>query len=221
MADLLTLDEYRLIAGVDPTDTRPDTQIEAWLPLVSAAVRSLTERDFGSAIVTESRTFEYDGSGYLDIDDASEIEKVTFNYPGGVTIDLDPDSYTPKPTRRDDSPVYHYIEIPPYAGWMGGSPEMGFKRNLDIYAREANNWRPTQRVTVLGTWGWPTVPPDVKMAAVWTLQEWYARPRGDGLTSESIEGWSRSWGGRSGEGISMAVPARARDILMNYAKVNS
>jgi hypothetical protein len=219
MADILTLAEFRVAQGTDPTDTRNDAQWTQWLSFVSAAIRSLTERDFGAPIVTEQRTFEYDGSGYLDIDDASAITAVTLSYPYSADIILSADEWTAKPTRRDDAPVFWYIAMPGYVGATAGSPEMGFERNLDVYARERAGLVTPSLVKVDATWGWPVIPGDVKMAAIWTMQEWISRPSGEGLTSEAIEGWSRSWAGRGGtSAAALAVPARALDILANYTK---
>lgn len=221
--DLVTLAEYRIAAGIDPTDTRDDARISMWIPFVSQAIRSFTERDFGAMTVTEQREFEYDGSGYLDIDDAAGIQQVAVSYPGGAPdVILDTDEWTAKPQRRDDAPVYYYIELPSYVGAVGGSPEMGFGRNLDVYYRERRNWGLPRTVKVTATWGWPVIPGDIKMAAIWTLQEWMARPSGEGLTAEAIEGWSRTWGVRGGgAAAALAIPQRARDILVNYAKVNT
>ncbi len=219
MNDLLTLAEYKIAAGIGVTDTRKDATITQWIPWMSGAIRSFTERDFGAVTVTEDRVFEYDGSGYLDIDDASAVQSVRFTYPGATEITLPATDWTPQPPRRDDSPVFYYLFIPGYVG-SAGSPEMGFTRNLDLFFSEHRGWALPRNVTVGATWGWPTIPGDVKMAAVWTLQEWLARPSGEALTSEAIEGWSRSWGGKgSAAAAAMAIPARARDILVNYSKV--
>lgn len=220
MAALLTLNEYRTFAGIDPTDTRDDTRITAMLDMASSAVLSFTERDFASPVVTETRTFDYDGSGFLDIDDATAISAVRFVYPSAPSIALDPESWTARPPKRDDSQVFYYIELPAYIGYTGGSPEMGFTYNLDVYARDRVGRSLTRTVEVDGTWGWAAVPEDVKLATIWTIQEWLSRPTGDALTSEAIEGWSRAWGSRSGGGAAaLAIPGRARDILVNYAKV--
>lgn len=222
MADLITLSELRSILGVDPTDTRLDAQYAAMIPMVTSVIRSYTGRDFGVPSVTETRTYAYDGSGTVDIDDATDITGVTMTWPGTGAADvvLPPEDWRALPDRDDNSPVYEYISMPGYAGGVGyGSPEMGFTWNLDVYARERGYLQRPPYVEVTGTFGWPVVPGDVKMAAVWTLQEWVQRPAGDALTSESIEGWSRAWGGRSGAGAALAVPGRARDILASYAQV--
>lgn len=220
MADLVTLSEYRTASGVDATDTRNDAKITFWIPMVSQAIRSFTERDFGSSIVTEERTYEYDSSGYLDIDDAATITQVVFAYPNAADIILTADEWRPKPERRDDSPVYQYVLLPGYVGQTYGSPEMGFKSNLDVYYSERGTRGLPYRAKVTATWGWSVIPSDVKMAAIWTLQEWDSRPSGEAVTSEAIEGWSRSWGGKgSASAAAMAIPARARDILVNYARV--
>lgn len=219
-SDLITLAELRSKLGVHVTDTRKDALYESMIPAASAAIRSFTERDFGAPTVTEERTFEYDGSGYLDIDDAAEVTQVAFVNPLTADLVLDSDLWQPKPSRRDDAPVYYYVII----GSPGsvGSPEMGFARNLDVYAREGRLPGLTATAKVTATWGWPTVPEDVKMAATWTIREWLDRPSGDALTAEAIEGWSRTWGGRGGAGgaAALAIPARARDLLANYAKLS-
>lgn len=220
MADLITLDYYRTAAGTDDTDTRDDARIEQWIPAVSNMIRAFTERDFGTEAVTEERTFEYDGSGYLDIDDATEIDSVALVYPLATDITLESTDWTAKPQRRDDAPVYTYLVMPGYVGATSGSPEMGFTRNLDVYARERGSYALPSTVKVTGTWGWPDVPEAVQQAAVWTIDEWLSRPTGEGLTAESIEGWSRAWGTRQGaSAAALAIPARSRDVLANFARV--
>lgn len=220
MADLLTLAEYRALAGYETSDTSDDGKISQRLDAVSQAIRAFTERDFGASSVTEQRTYEYDGSGYLDIDDAATISAVAATY-GGTDVVLDSEMWQPKPERRDDAPIYQYILLPPFLGGSLQSPEMGFARNLDVYYREHRVWGFPSKIKVTATWGWPVIPSDVKLAAYWTLREWLERDSGEGLQAEAIEGWSRSWG-RSGEvAVAMAIPPRARDILANYAKLNS
>jgi hypothetical protein len=221
MADLITLSEFRTAQGVDPTDTRNDDRWEQMITYASDAVLSYTERDFGSVNINETRTFAYDGSGYLDIDDAATITSVVFTYPyGGQTITLDTNDWQARPQRRDDAPVYYYLVLPGYIGGFG-SPEMGFTYNLDVYAAEHGNWALPQTVSVTGNWGWPIVPPAVKQAVIWTVQEWFDRPSGESLTSESIEGWSRAWGSRSTgtTAAGLGIPDRARDLLAAYAKI--
>jgi len=219
-APLITLAELRLGLGIDPTDTRNDTKYDAWISYVTDAIKSFTERDFGAPTVTEIRTFEYDGSGFLDIDDASAITDVTLSFPTGTDVLLPTTDWIAKPQRRDDSPVYSYINLPCWAGQGYGSPEMGFMYNLDVYVRDHpyGVWSPTVKVTA--TWGWPVVPGDVKQAAIWTIEEWEARSSGEGVSAEAIAGWSRSWGSKSGATSAMALSSRAMDLLARYTKMN-
>lgn len=215
--DLLTLEEYHALSGIDPTYVLNDTKIAALLPLASQAVRDYAERDFGSPSVVEERIFEYDGSGFLDIDDATNIASVAATFTNSPDITLDPDWWTAKPARRDDSPVFYYLELFGYGGAFASSPAMGFKNNLDVYASD-RGWQPySTRMKVVATWGWPDVPGSVKMATLWTIQEWMDRPSGEGLTSEAIEGWSRAWGAKQG-GAALAIPGRARDLLAAFSK---
>jgi hypothetical protein len=221
---LITLDEYRVRAGYDPTDTRDDEQIKVLIKAASAAVVSFTERDFGVDSVTEERTYPYDGDGFLDIDDASLVTDVKLVVPHADDYLLSTDDWTAAPARRDDSPVYYYIVLPRYAGGLGFSPAMGFTRNLDVLAAEGRLGYPTSvSMKVTATWGWPDVPDDVKLAVVWTIQDWMSRSDqgSEALTAEAIADFSRSWGGRSGgtQMPALAIPNRARDILSAYQRI--
>lgn len=217
MADLLTVPEYKAYAGLDPSDTSDDAEISALIRSASRVIANYTERDFGAPLITESRTYSYDGSGYLDIDDCSSVASVALVVTGFDDIPLQSDEWLAMPPRRDDAPVYYYILMP---GFYGGlSAEMGFTRNLDVMAREGR-WRslPTN-VNVTAQWGWPAIPEDIKLATFWTMQEWRARSTSEGLASESIEGFARSWSrGEQGQEV-FAVPSRARDVLAFYTKI--
>lgn len=222
MADILTLSELKAARGESGTEN--DTQYNWFITVVSSAFRNYSGRDFGAAVLTEERPFQYDGSGYLDIDDAASISSVKLVIPNSEDVELDPDyEWYAQPPRRDDSPVYYYLVLPSMAGRAPFSPEMGFTRNLDVYYRERGMPRLPTTVKVTAQWGWPVVPADVKQAAIWTVNEWLATADdSENLTSEAISGYSRSWQRGQSEtkqAEAMAIPARARDILANYAKL--
>ncbi len=218
MADLITLAELKTARGETGTDNDPRY---SWLiSVASQAIRNYSGRDFGSAQVTETRDFEYDGSGYMDIDDANTISAVEFIIPNSSNLVLDSTyQWVARPPKRDDSPVFWYLMLPGGPGGAAFSPEMGFKRNLDVYYQEHRFATLPQMVSVTGVWGWPTVPVDVKQAAIWTIEDWVSRDEGEGLTSEAIAGYARSWdsGGQNAT-AALAIPGRARDMLANYEK---
>ena len=217
MPDILTLEEYKAFSGI--TNTKNDAKYTANLPAVSLAVSMFTGRDFSAPQVTEERSFEYDTSGYLDIDDAQSITAIKATIPWSTSdYTFSEDEWYAQPARRDDSPVYWYIALPGFPA--GGSPEMGFKQNADVMYREGR-WRgkPTL-IKVTATWGWPFVPADVKMAAKWTMDDWIARRPETAGAAEAIESFSRNFaGGRMGEAVAWAIPMRARDLLAAYTKV--
>lgn len=217
MADLITLAELKAALNIDPTDDRKDVMLGAMLPAASQAIRAYAERDFGASLVTETRNFEYDGSGFLDIDDAVAITSVEFVVPHSANVVLTEDSWYAAPQRRDDAPVYYYIVLTTPGGI---NPYMGFERNLDVMYEEGRLPSVSRTAAVTGTWGWIDVPADVKMAAIWTVQDWQSKPQaGEGLTSEAIEGYARSWGRGGGQSLpALAIPSRARDLLANYMK---
>lgn len=221
MADtLITLAEYKALQGVQNADDRKDTQITALLSAASRAVRTFTGRNFEVAAAPATRSFQYDGSEMLDIDDCTAITHITAEVPGPAaqTWDLTPDEWTAMP--QDDSDVFYYIIV--HGGpYFGGSPEMGFKRNLDQYPSLALR-RPNLLVTA--TWGWPAIPEDVKYATALTLSDWMSGggPFGskpENLTSEAIAGYARSWGNKQGGAVVSAVPNRAQDLLASYQRI--
>lgn len=218
MADILTLEEYKALSNI--TRNTKDGQYAADLPAVTRAILLYTERDFTTTPpVTEARQFQYDDSGYLDIDDAVSITSVKALIPWGTDYTFTADEWYAQPPRRDDNSVYWYLALP---GWVGGaSPEMGFTRNADVMYAEGR-WRskPTM-VEVTASWGWPAVPEDVKMAAKWTLDDWIARRPETAAPAEAIESYSRGALGvaNMSEAVSWAIPMRARDLLSPYTKV--
>lgn len=217
---ILTLDEYKAFANIPTSQTDDDAEISVLLNPVSETIRKWTERDFAAPAVTEERLFPYTGDGVLDIDDAVAITALLFEVPHGSDYALSSDFWTPMPFRRDDSEVFNYILLP--EGWFGGlNIAMGFTSNLDVYVNDYG-WPATPvTVKVTGTWGWPVVPEDVKLAAFWTIQNWKESSPSDNLTAESIESYSRQWGAKAGAGgvtANLAIPNRARDILISYQK---
>lgn len=217
MADLISLEEYKALGGIQPTDSRNDSQITALLAAASRVVRQYTGRNFDVVSSVGERTYQYDESGMLDIDDAVSVAGVKTNAGvPGAEYTLQDVEWTAMP--QDDSDVFYYILI--HGGpYYGGSPEMGFERNLDQYPLT----RKQPIITVTAEWGWPAVPDDVKLATTLIVSEFVGSAggagRSEGLTSEAIEGWSRSWGGRTGEGIAQSLPNRARDLLASYQRI--
>jgi hypothetical protein len=221
MADLITLQEYRDATGYQSVDATFDTQITAALKYASAAIRNFTGRDFGAPLVIEDRTFEYDGSGYLDIDDANTINTVTLTTVGWTDQVVDVALWRAMPQRRDDAPVYYYIYMPGVSAWAM-SPAMGFTRNYDVLYRDGRWGVQPPMVKVNAQWGWPTVPDDVKQATIWAIEDWKGTTASSAgpLTAHAIESFSESFGSRTGGTIRHgALPQRSLDLLANYTKV--
>jgi hypothetical protein len=199
--DLITRSEYKTIARIgDPAPPGLDASIDALIPMVTVAIKNYTDRDFGTDDITETRGYLYDGTGFLEIDDASNITSVGI---GGVALPVA--SWRAMPY---GSPVYTWVELPPQ---RSRSVEMGFLWNEDTY-----NWASTtaSEATVTATFGWLDIPPDVKMAAVWTVAAWLTNP--EPWVSEAIEGYSRS---RSlPASLEAGIPKRAQRILDPYTR---
>lgn len=203
MADIITTAEYAAATGSSATDPR----LPSLITNASAVIKTYTGRNIGDPAVTGTRTYEYDGSGFVEIDDAGAITAVSIDG-SALTIGRDVllEPYA--------GPVYTWLEL--YRiGRRSVSPEMGFTYNLDQLWPFVEQ-RPI--VSVTGTFGWPTIPDDIKQAAIWTVQSWYDENEGD-LSSEGIESYSRSWAIPGAVAERRAIPNRALDILAPYRRV--
>jgi hypothetical protein len=211
--DLITADEYITAQGIAAGDVSPpqQAQIDQAISWASATVRNYLDRNIGLGIVTEERPYEYDGSGYLDIDDAANITRVAFAQPIATDLVLTTDQWRAQPY---EGPVYTYLVLP--TAGSGWSPEMGFERNLDTLAREGRFYTLPPVVKVTADFGWPEVPEPVKQATVLTIMS-FTSPDQE-MQSESIEGYSYSRPPRLTQAALAAVPPRAQDLLEPYVR---
>lgn len=210
---IISLAEYKTRAGI--TSSTNDAKIQAALDGAAAAIRAYTGRDFASSNSSETRAYQYDGRGFLSIDDVSVVTAVTLD---GQAL-VDGQSYYLGPDRGETTPdgglIYQWIELRQFRDI---SPAMGFAYNLDKLWPRVLNRRAT--VAVTGTFGWPSPPADVKQAAFWTVGSFLSE-REDGFESEAIDSYSYSLGSGGQDGLNAgdeAIPPRAKDLLWPYRR---
>lgn len=219
MADLVTLERLKIALGIpEPAvEHQDDAKNNAALASASAIIRTFTDRSFevsAQGSVATPRQFEYDGSGYLDIDDAQTITGVSAVY-GGTTLPqsriLGTDEWLARPFNK---PVKFWLQLPE-SYYAYGSPEMGFERNLDTYYQYGGvrGYGYPTIIEVTAVWGWPSIPEDIQQAVIWTALHLVTNP--NSYVSESIESYSRSYSQGGGE-IGDALPERARAVLLPY-----
>jgi hypothetical protein len=209
--NLITLAEMKAAMNISAGDEDPvrDAKYEQAIRYASSAVRKFADRAFGTAEVPGTRIYEYDSSGFMDIDDCMAVTAVAFIF-GGFETPLEEFYWRPEP---QEGPPYDYLTIPHWAGIY--SPQMGFKTNLDVISKD-RGWpglMPTVKVTA--NWGWPTVPEDVKEATMLTAAAMAEKP--DEYVAESIAGYSYTSANRSAAAPT-AIPSRAQDILASYVR---
>lgn len=197
MADLVSLADLKVALGISDNDSDP--KLTQAIENSSAAIRSYVDRPFETPVSASStRSYAYDGSGVLEIDDA---QSVTLVVQDGIT--LDPLEYSAEPYVKP----YTWLFLPPYV--IPESPAMGFTRNLDKFW-----WRAYQQpkvVQVTGTWGWPAIPKDVEQAAIYTAAAFAETPRP--FVSERIGEVSRVY---TPSALRDAIPPRAKELLEPY-----
>lgn len=209
--NLITLAQLKAAEGIaaGEVDLVRDAKLEQAILFASAAIRSYTDRSFGKPEVQGTRTYEYDSSGYLDIDDAMVVESLNFVF-GNFETPIEPFYWRAEP---QEGPPYTYLTVPHWAGSI--DPEMGFTYNLDVISKD-RGWPgliPTIKVT--GIFGWPDVPGDVQQAAIWTAAAMAEKP--DAFVSESIASYSYTSSNRT-SAAPTAIPSRAKDILAAYER---
>jgi hypothetical protein len=210
-ADLITLEELKIALGASLTevDDLKDKKLAKAISAASVAVRRFADRSFGLPLVAGSRIYEYDSSGFVDIDDAGEVSSVVFIF-GGLEMPITNFYWRPEP---QEGPPYTYLAIPHWAGVY--SPQMGFTKNLDVIAKDRGWPGLIPTVKVFGKFGWPEVPDDVRQATIWTAAKFQEKP--DQLVAESIANYSYLSQNR-GSGPPPAIPPDAQDILAAYVR---
>lgn len=211
MATLVTLSELKTALDIAVTDTDEDAKLTAILESVTTLVQNYTGRNFVDNPASSSRSFLYDGSGFLEIDDCTVVTAVTMD---GLTLSANTD-YIAQPY---NGPTFTWLDLTPF---NGQSWAMGFTRNLDTPLGRRRLVNRSATVVVTADWGWPAVPADVKQAAIWTAAAMRDSDDGD-IASESIANYSVTHNvGFAGEGgASDAIPLRARKILDLYYRVH-
>lgn len=206
MADLITLDRFKVALGATGVDAVEDSKRAQAIRGASAVVRSYAGRKFEVATgMYSDRSFDYDGSGIVDIDDALSVISVSINSGFATIRTLPVNEYTLQPM---NGVVTEWILMSANAYGIA-SPQMGFTWNADTYDGFFNS---PVIVTVTADWGYAQIPEDVQQATIWVAANILENPRP--YISESIEGYARSVGPAQTD----AIPERAKEILAPYQK---
>lgn len=212
MATLTSIARYKASQGDLDVPGPKDDQINFALSAASELIRAFTGLKFevaSSGSLSDTRTYEYDGGSYLDIDEATLITGVSMR--SGYDINATPttlDTYAWGAFPLN-SPVKLWLRLP--AGNHGTiSPEMGFRYNLDTIGFDVYQNIPAF-VNVTATWGWPTIPEDVQQATIWTAQA--IAMATSPYQQESIESYSHTKGPMTDM---ESIPLRAQAALMPY-----
>lgn len=212
MPDLITVPELRVSLAIPATDVDDDrdARLAQAIKGASAAVRTYCDRDFGGTPTAAQRQYEWDNSGFVDIDDAVAVTGVTYSIGGFDTL-IAANQWRAEPFGY---PVFTYIVMPPISGMLF-SPAMGFNQNLDVLYKDRGFVGLGPIVKVDGTWGWPATPDDVKQATIWVAAQMAQDP--NAYASESIANYSRASLIRGI--VPEAIPERARDLLAPYVRM--
>ena len=202
--DLIKLETLKDALSIPYSDKTRDVRLEQAIKNASSAIRSYTDRDFGTLTVTETRSFLYDGSGTLEIDDcvAGSITAVAV---GGTSVSNT--EYLGQPDRR--SPVHYWMLLTKTGGV---NRQMGFERGLDTFQGFSTSLLGTT-VAITATWGWPVVPDDVQQAVIYTASAMAESPKP--YVAQNFENYSV----QMATPMNDAIPARAKALLDPYQRL--
>lgn len=219
--DLVTLEEYK--EAIKETSSANDDRHADAIAAASVALLNYADRDFGAPRVTETRSFLYDGSGVLQIDDAEAVTSVTLS---PALAPLAAPAWRARKEGPDSVVVYSWLELPEVdlrsrSSSMGA---MGFTQNLDRLLSAGG--LPELSVSVAGTWGWPAVPADIQQAVIWTAhyfeQNTPSAGQAGGVASKSVAEVAESYFSdvQSQQAPEPeALPSAARAIVDSYRRV--
>jgi hypothetical protein len=204
-SQIITLNQLKDSLSIPYSDTTKDIRLEQAITNASAAIRTYTDRDFGTAIVTEERSYVYDGSGILELDDLAKDSVTQVTVADRI---LSTKEYLVQPQRR--SPVHYWMLLAPSYGM---SPAMGFTWNLDTYYLYANPVAYTLMVKVTADWGWPQIPDDIQQAAIYTAAAMAESPKP--YVSQQYQSYSVHLPNPMVD----AIPDRAKALLDPYQRL--
>lgn len=191
---LVTLSALKSFMGIKPADTTQDDVLQIFLDSVESSVIAYCETDFSA--------------------------KVIAGFPGELKDGTDSDVIVPN----------HYPILSIQGVWLGckmdGTGGYQLSETTDYYHDEASiylrAYTPNQRgaVRLNYTWGYNSVPPEVKLCILQCVKAEYQRHvnKTEGLNSRSKEGESESFGG-SAWNPSTGLPTSIQAKLEKYKVV--
>lgn len=167
--DLCALGDVRKILETPTADTARDTLISELITHASAVLMGELEREIVTALSSppNSRTFEFDPAarnrrGTLVIDlapyDVQTIATVTLNPEESATVLVAGTDYQPAPALKPEG-VFTSLRLSRY---LVSVPQLALRFGV-------------AQIAVSGTWGWPTVPVDVKDTCAHVVSAWMDR----------------------------------------------
>jgi uncharacterized phiE125 gp8 family phage protein len=153
--DLTTLADVRAFLQEPAGDTQQDAIIGSLITRASRTIMVWTGREFAPKTDAATRKLHYRGGGHLDLGrwELRAATSVTLDsdQPAPITLVAGTD-YALRPLSAPDG-VYQWLELPTY----DSTTRLG------------------RQVTIVGDWGWPSVPDDVAHACIVTVALWLKR----------------------------------------------
>lgn len=203
--NLFTIQELKNhLRSIKPTDTSKDAHLELLAQTVSDAAAAHTNHRWALEDAT-AKTFRYDESdGFLDLApwDLRSIDTVQVDTDiSPVTLDA---SQFRKEPRNAPHGVYSHLDL--YLG--AGAASTSF------WSDQQPGWA-GREVRVTGSWGWETIPPSLKLAALELAAQIFSNPASAVRLTKADS--SRDYA--SGDTDTLAIPDSILEIWDRFRRV--
>jgi hypothetical protein len=175
-----------------------DETIELLINGYSRAVQRYCDRQFRPAEDNVTRSFSYDGAGYLSLVpyELRALDTISVNVVGGSARTLDPDrDYVLAPREQTSEGTYFWITFlrltPPVAG--------------------------SYEIAITGDWGCASVPADVETATLIAVSDGYRNPEGGAIRTVGELQYSEV--AEASDVRGRALPPDSRALLDPFVRV--
>lgn len=191
--DLTTVTDVRAYLQKPGTDSGQDAIIGNLITRASRLILNWTGREFAPATTGGTQTYWYQGGGWLS------LAPYDLRSAGTVTIDTE----TPSPSTLTANLMYFLEPLPTR---FGVYEQFRFAPGLEA-------WVKPRQVTVVGDWGFATVPDDVAQACISTVSVWMRR---------DIQAFSASFNVDEGHlERPEALPSGVKGLLTDYRRIGA
>lgn len=199
---LCTVSDVHLAMEIPATDTSLDGAIAEYIDEASSAIIKATRREFAPVSTATTRRFVVSRKG--------RVVFTPYDLQSATTVSLNPETSSPLVVSTSD------YQLEPFVNSEGVYTALRISPWIPLVSTHSLKFG-NALVDITGAWGFPSIPEEVKRAAVITVRTWLRK---------DAKGMAGSIGGSYYSGSELpaelpstyALPAAARKLLQPYRR---